>query len=55
MGVADRQKGWLRCEETEIEGDGDQTVSAVDGFSRNAAIFLYCKPEAAVNRKIERR
>jgi hypothetical protein len=55
MGAADRQKGWLRCEETEIEGDGDQTVSAVDGFSRNAAIFLYCKPEAAVNRKIERR
>ena len=33
----------------------DAAEPAVDGFPRNAAIFLYCKPEAAVNRKIERR
>jgi len=33
----------------------DAAASAVDGFPRKAAIFLYCKPEAAVNRKIERR
>lgn len=33
----------------------DAALSAVDGFPRNTAIFLYCKPEAAVNRKIERR
>jgi hypothetical protein len=33
----------------------DAAASAVDGFPRMAAIFLYCKPAAAVNRKIERR
>jgi len=32
-----------------------EDASAVDGFPHMAAIFLYCKPEAAVNRKIERR
>lgn len=31
-----------------------EDASAVDGFPHMAAIFLYCKPEAAVNRKIER-
>ena len=32
-----------------------EDASAVDGFPHMAAIFLYCKPEAVVNRKIERR
>lgn len=43
----------MRCIGCRMEIGED--ASAVDGFPHMAAILLYCKPEAVVNRKIERR